>query len=515
MMKKLLNAFQGGLFFSAIFWIVERAFPVLCAGIALAMLYDQCHPNSHPTFFSIALLIGSALVAFVFLRYGFVPQPRSVGRSIVILTMAGLCLRLVPILTIHNEQISDFQTFHELACALCSGNGFSFTGQALQSEVRLFLNRYDEKGPLPTAFRLPGAPLMYAAIYSLFGQNAVWGKAFNAVLGTLIGLLIFALLKRENPALAFRASLIWQLYPSAVLAVNLIGTEIPFTVCMLLSAVSLNKGMCDGPRNPAAWWALSGLFAGYACIIRPAALFLMLCGVGSIILTAARFRKKLAAGLIFMVALSLAPSLWGLRNYRVFGVFEFQTTEIGPAWWVMTRNIVGREQESTLDSLDKKMHLSTDEFDLKRTGIEIGEKRLVLAAQKISFVKVLALNHCRAWNQDHSMLEWVAGFPEHPQAPPLSHATYGLLANTVQFFYAAVVFLAIFGACKMEKLGIARNPGLLMLVFYTEASVVLLCVFQGAPRYHFPLMPVMIIVAAQAVGLLRRKKPKGEVNTLL
>jgi hypothetical protein len=207
--------------------------------------------------------------------------------------------------------------------------------------------------------------------------------------------------------------------------------------------------------------------------------------------------------------MSLAPALWGLRNYRVFRVFEFQTTEIGPAWWVMTRNIVGREEERMLDSLDKKMHISTDEFDLKRTGIEIGKKRLLLAVQKISFVKVLALNHCRAWNQDHSMLEWVAGFPEHPQAPPLSRATYDLLANAVQFFYAVVVFLAMFGSCAMRKLGMAQNPGLLMLVFYTEASAILLCVFQGTPRYHFPLMPVMIIVAVQAIGLLQRKKIEG------
>jgi predicted membrane protein len=470
------------------------------------------HPNSHPTFFTIALLIGCAIASFVFLRFDFIPQPRSARRAIVILTVAGLCLRLIPIQTIHNEQISDFQTFHELACALCSGDGFAFTGGALQSEVRLFLNRYDEKGPLRTAFRLPGAPLMFAAVYSIFGQKPLWGKLLNAALGTGIGLLIFLLLYPENFVLAFRSSLLWQFYPTAILATNLIGTEIPFTACILLCAVFLKRGMRFRSSASAAWCALSGLFAGYACIIRPAALFLMVCGVGSIIVNRARFRKKLAAVLFFMVAMSLAPALWGLRNYRAFGVFEFQTTEIGPAWWIMTRNIVGREEQRTLDSLDNKMHTCTDEFDLKRTGIEIGKRRLMLAAQKISFVKLLALNHCRAWNQDHSMLEWVAGFPEHAQAPPLSHTLYNFLANTVQVYYLVVITLAIFGGFALRRLANAENPGLLMLFFYLAVSSALLCVFQGTPRYHLPLMPVILIVAAHGMGLLKRKtKPTASI----
>ena len=493
--------------------LAERAFPILCIGIVCATVYDMCHPNSHPAFSTVAVMACTALLAVLLLRYNFIRQPRSTRVALIVLTATGFCLRLLPILFIQNEQISDFQTYSELAGALCNGKGFAYTGRgALTGEVKLFLNRYDEKGPVRTAFRPPGAPLLFASVYSITGQKPVWGKALNAVLGTLIGLFIFLLLYPENPTLAFRSSLLWQIYPSAIISTNLIGTEIPFTACILLSAVFLKNGLRAKVRTPTKggaltilWSALAGLCIGYASLIRPAALFLMLCGIWSILASPHNFRKSIPAALVFTLGMSIPLILWGVRNYKAFGVFEMQTTQIGIVSWQMTRNIISPQEEQQYAPLDKKMHTSTDEFELSRIGMEIGTKRLMIAAHKISFVKLLLLNHCKGWNHDYDALEWVSLPSEHAQAPPLSAAVYGFLKNSIQVFYLCAVILAVFGGCALRRLTCAENPGLLMLIFYLLVSSALLCVFQGQTRYHFPLMPVIFICASQGIGLLQRK----------
>jgi hypothetical protein len=356
-----------------------------------------------------------------------------------------------------------------------------------------------------TAFRPPGAPLLFAAVYSIMGQKPFCGKALNAALGALIGLLVFLLLYPENPALAFRSSLLWQLYPSAIIATNLIGTEIPFTACILLSAVLLKKTNRFMSSMTLLWGGLAGLCIGYACLIRPAAPFLMLCGVCSIIACAHDFRKGFLIALIFVLGMSIPLSIWGLRNFKAFGVFEVQTTQIGIVSWQMTRDIIAPQEERQFALPDKKMHTSADEFELSRIGMEIGKKRLLIAAKKISFVKVLLLNHCKGWNHDYDALEWASLSSDPAHTSPLTAFAYGVLKNTIQLFYLCVIILAIVGGCAIRRINGAENPGLLMLLFYLLASSALLCIFQGQTRYHFPLMPIIFICASQGFGTLRRK----------
>lgn len=468
----------------------------ICLSIIGAILYNAFHPNSHPGLLTIILPLLSAALVVVLMRLP--PRCKFANRTVFFLAAAAFVLRLLTIVLITNDQVSDFKTFDELAGALKHGDGFSYTGSSGLSEAAMFLNKWDWQGPVPTAFRLPGFPVILASLYSITGEHAFFGKLLNALLSVLIGILLYLLVKPIDGTAAMFAMAIWLFYPGTIIASNLLCTEISF-IFFFVSAAAIVQYI---PRSAGNCRFLlvftAGLFVSLAALVRPATQ-LILCVFS--VLPFVRIPLKLRPLLVIVFAAGLAGPLvlWGMRNAKTFGVFEMQTSEIGIGCYTMTRQLLKNENNPELDSLKKIITTSTNEFPLARTGKAIGMVRYKLALRKWwKLPRVFILNHMRSWRDDNDMIDYCkAGIQDRLQ-DRCGFARFLCSAMTylIRITYLSLILLALMGAARLPWHLFVSQSGLLLLLLYFMGSVLLIMLFEVNSRHHFPLLVILCILAS-------------------
>jgi hypothetical protein len=498
--------------------VIRKALALLFLSIFLIALYDLVHPSSSPTLSTGIVILCAGCIALYTVRLRTFPCPRSKKRAIIMLFAIGCVLRIGVVVLFPNRQVSDFQIFHELAITLYEGKGFAYNGTTgLSEDVALYLHK-NTSGPVHTTFRMPGTPLIMAATYCLVGPHQVAAKLINAMLGAAIGICLLLLLWGSDPPKAFQAGFLWEIYPSTLFNTNLLGTEIHVTFGIVLAALFLKKAMTDGTGAPLLFSLAAGLTTGYTCLIRPSTQLIVCITTVAVWFVWQRTRlpdrslwKKAArlAG-VLMLGIALPLAIWGFRNYRSFGVLEWQSSEIGFNFMTMTQNIISPEKEHSIDSLIIALYRSQNEFEIAALGKEIGMRRLAMAATQPIFVKTLILNFMKAWKHDRDGLHWCLEFPKSVDSPEkvrgeLNAWKYKALQRLVETCYLALLFLTFFGAIKMQTRDM-RNPGVMMMLLYFLGTCVLLCIFQGQPRYHFPFVPLFCVFAANAIGPLRRDR---------
>jgi 4-amino-4-deoxy-L-arabinose transferase-like glycosyltransferase len=400
--------------------------------------------------------------------------------------------------------------------ALLVGKGFAYDGKTgLSEDAVYYLHLNGATGPIPTALRMPGTPLLMAAVYKVFGPHPLAAKLLNALLGTGIGICLLLLLWEIHPRKAFWAGLIWEIYPSTLFYTNLLGTEIHFTFGVVLAALLLTKTIAGNDNCPLRRALVAGLVIGCTCLIRPSTQFILCVMAVSVWyvwqqkrkIDRAFWKKTLPVAGFLMLGIAIPLSWWGYRNYRTFGEFEWQATEIGWGFFYMTQNYLSPQEEQPLDSLLTVFSRSQNEFEIARLAKEIGIRRLCRAAVKPAFVKTLIWNFLSLWRHDKDGLSWCLEFPEtgtHPEnaGNPAIASMYIALQRIIETGYLTICILAFFGAIGLQRREI-RNPGVITMLLYFFGTCILFCVFHGQPRYHFPFMPLFCILAANSMGALR------------
>ncbi len=488
--------------------------PLLCAILVVA-LYDLFHPNNSPSLATAAGVVFAGIAAFLVLRIENISCPRSLKQAALILFTVGFVVRAAVIVLIPTRQVSDFRIFHELAAAIVDGRGFAYDGPiGLSEDVGLFRHISGATGPMPTAFRLPGTPLIMAAVYAVFGRHEIGAKLLNAVMGAGIGMCLLMLLWRGNPRRAFWAGFIGEAYPSTLFNTNLLGTEIHFTFWMVFAALAFARAMGEGKSHSFFYAFAAGLAVGCTCLIR-ASTHLILCTIAAALwIVWQRFAaadhsalmKAVRLTAILLLGIAIPLTAWGARNYRVFGVFEWQATEIGLNFLTMTQNIVPPEKQRSLDSLMAAFFRSQNEFEIARIGKEIGLRRLTMAAVEPDIIIKVIKNFMKTWKHDRDGLCWCLGFlkgdeSRHHAGEPVESPAYRLLRLLVDSGYITLLVLALFGTV-VKRNPAAGNPGVMIMLLYFLGSCVLFCLFQGQPRYHFPMVPLLCIFAANSIGAL-------------
>jgi len=200
---------------------------------------------------------------------------------------------------------------------------------------------------LPTLIRLPGYPLLLAAVYSLFGHydNAAV-RIVQALIDTatcgLIALVAFfwepdASRKRRSSLVALALAAVC---PFTTIYVATILTETPtmlLAVGMCLTATLALKA--TNQRKALMLWLVTGLIAGSSVLFRPdSGLFALAIGLTLVVGTLGRanevkLNNKRAMvwyrtartsylGAVFSLAFCLVLVPWAIRNYRVFHLFQ-------------------------------------------------------------------------------------------------------------------------------------------------------------------------------------------------
>ena len=483
---------------------------VLATGaIALAALGGARNLHGSISWIALVALGAAATLSLGFLAGRVLPRWRE--RSFLLLLVASSFLpRVAWVAAVRNEQVSDFAIYHELGVALVSGRGYAITGPVGIEDIEIYIGG-PRALPYTTAFRAPGVALWCAALYATFGTSSGVALAANVALGAAVPLFLFLLLRRSRiPELARPASLAAALYPTAVMTTNLVGSEILFSLLLLAAAWMLERSERGGASFTGSfgWLAAAGLTSGAAALVR--SMFLPLAVSLALALALRDGLRKgwsRAAAVILFMALVVAP--WTLRNWRAFGRFIPVCTAEGIFLGIHSaRNVPEHSRTAEWKRAYRRWDALSDEAEKGREGFRLGRAnfRAMLQAGPAHVFAVLAQGFQETFGTDLEMLFWTQrrsflradhGAPEALFSPRLN---YGM-EIVVTGFYLALAVAALFGAILVKPAKLA-TPGVLFqavsFLIFTAAHVLLL----GRPRYHYAMIPFLIILASLALHRL-------------
>lgn len=265
----------------------------------------------------------------------------------VLIFLAGLALRLVPVLATRNMGIGldDMFQYDMLGRSLAAGNGFRWYTPADLSSVAPYLHldisalALDPRGML-TTFRAPLYPAFLALIYMLFGSGA---ERFFAVrltqsaIGGLLAPLTYVTAKRVleapdsqetaqagNEKAARLAAWAVALYPTLLILPLGLASENLFFLLVLASTLLLVElailGSTGGEQPRPAWRmglyaALAGVLLGLSALTRS----VIVPFVGAAVLWIAFALRQRGAAVVTVAAVVITVLPWIVRNSIVAG----------------------------------------------------------------------------------------------------------------------------------------------------------------------------------------------------
>jgi 4-amino-4-deoxy-L-arabinose transferase-like glycosyltransferase len=229
-------------------------------------------------------------------------------------------LRIIPIVYLelsspgwHEKNINEIEFYYDdVARSLIAGKGF--------------VHSVNPRATAPFSFS-PGTPFsfvppLYAWLlfipYKLFGPKLLLAKIFQSMIDGVVCLLLYLLGKRlfNNNRTALLASLLYAIYPLAILMCSTLYYQIPMNVALCWLLLSF---MAPITTRNGAW---TGVALGVTSLAKPVTLPLIAILPIVKFVEAFREQRKLrpavcwTGGFFLLVALTLAP--WTIRNYMVF-----------------------------------------------------------------------------------------------------------------------------------------------------------------------------------------------------
>lgn len=279
----------------------------------------------------------------------------------------------------------DSWDYHQLAQYLVYYHSFGradMSPGAIQQSIMPPLET--EKGSkvelIPETFRTPVYPTFLALIYSL-GGSPYLAVVMQSLLSLLTVWLIILLMARIfRPEAAWLAGLLAALEPLGLTYTHELMTESLFLLFTLsgMYAFLIIVTIDQQERNMFRWSIFGGVCIGLAVLTRPVGIYLMVfliilwlaasfIGAGWATLrrgtsalelgVRSSWAGRLAPGgkyvVIFMVAMSILPSLWAVRNYHFYNRLLISTMADHNLLVTITSNIVGklRDPDGRLTSM--------------------------------------------------------------------------------------------------------------------------------------------------------------------
>lgn len=417
------------------------------------------------------------------------PNARWLPPSLLAVLVIGLALRVLVAAWLHGEPLYvwDERDYDMLAVNLVRHAEFAF-----------------ESGQ-PVAIRPPLYPVLVAIVYHLTGEhNFTAVRLLNAALGAFTVYIVFLLGRRiyeEKTAIA--AAAICALYPSLVATSGLVLTETTFTLLLCLSCLAMARYLATG-----SWrWvvACGGLFALGALTrsvlwLFPAPLFIFLM----IASPEPSLRRRFFHAAIAIAAFAAVLAPWAIRNTRLqktftavdvmggrnfmMGNYEYTPSDrpwaaisIGGdrAWYKLVRERFPNDaKDLTQGQLDKLAMKYAIQY---------------IAAHPLQTVHRDVAKFFHFWQLEREIVAGLHnGFWGGVSRPALL-----LIATVILASYVVVLVAGLFGA-------IVVPPGTWQIHWFLLLLIVFVCGIHtlafGHSRYHLPLMPLVAIYAAAAIG---------------
>ena len=431
-----------------------------------------------------ALLLGAALaygLSWLLPRYEM-PLPRRPE-----LWLAAFCfaLNIVWVLLVQLKPFSDYDEYWQVACALAAGR---------EIPDAWYVAMYPH---------ILGTATILSGLIRLFGESVFAVTAVNVVLTsvscTLIWLIGRELLSEQQ---AFLAALLWAFTPCKMMLGSLVFSEPWYTLLILLFFwLFLRLAPQLGAEGPVPWAALGslallGLLLALINIIRPIAAILIIALVLWLLFLRGAEAKKLRVWGLWLLALAAmlglykgTLTLWDRHVERVLG------QEPASVPWY---NIyVGLNQETEGRYTDEDMDLLTGYLKQGMSADEAQQHMIPHVQERLSGLdvpKLLAAKLFAFLGNDE-----LGGFTYRFTRPPLFVKLCMVICNV---FYYAMLLAGIAGLVRMF-FSPRLSPGLLLPLFFLGLTLAHMLV-EVANRYHYSLIPVLIIFAA--LGLMKEER---------
>lgn len=353
---------------------------------------------------------------------------------------------------------------------------------------------YSENG-IPTAYWPVGYVAFLAGVMAAFGRSVLTGQLANIVLscGCLVLLHRWCLARWADRRIAAVAVLLFALYPNQVGYGAVLYTE-PLYTLLLLTIVLVGRPAATFGRLIAL-----GCLAGLATLVKTQTLLLAPCLIGLLLWGAWNRRSagdaaaRTGVALLFM-ALTIAP--WTYRNHLQLGAYVPVSTNGGISLLSGNNPSMSPSLFSGEFAEDDDLVRSAGFSVADQVGADARARRLAgqwIAQHPLRFAALVPKKLLRLWLWDGES-EWAfqKGDPRYAD-----HAVaYRTARGINQVFYLGVLALGLHGLVRTT---FRASPSTwvppLLIAYFTLISLV----FSGQSRYHAPLMPFVIGLAAWAI----------------
>ncbi len=407
------------------------------------------------------------------------------GRWLLVITVLGCALRLVWALTVHSRlgQYWDMQWYYGTARNLATGHGLTI-------RVVPPIGYLPGPGGMQTTLWPQGYSITLAAVFRVFGAGLTAGKLLNVVAGTLVIPLVFLLARRPfGGAVALVAAALFALYPANIFWTSVLYSDLVFTTPFVVATVLL---VYAGTRPTRTQAVAIGLAVGYMAIIRPQALVVLGAAAVYWLIRDESPRSVLKPLLYaaFGACIFILPNaVWNTARTGELTALSNNfgyNLRIGHAPYSTGRYIWPTDLWASPPTDASTGALPSESLAIRRSvdyAVHHPIDEMSLSAKKIFYL----------YTTDSDSIIWASTFDSTPIWGSAARAQHLMdLADTAAYvtLILALVVVPLTFSLRDERLLLW-----LILAFWTAAHIV----FFGEPRYHLPVLPIILTMSAVAI----------------
>jgi 4-amino-4-deoxy-L-arabinose transferase-like glycosyltransferase len=344
-------------------------------------------------------------------------------------------------------------------------------------------------------------------MYRLFGPDPLYGQLLNVAYGTLTVVGLWYLGTRILGEHAGRlAALLGALLPSSVFACMLLGAEAPEVFWLVLALCLFVAGVEQRDKLWAA--ALCGLCLGVGALIRPTYLLIPAAMGLHLLLAGHRRARALAATAVIGLCTLAVVAPWTIRNYNVTGGLVIISSNGGGNLY--SANNPDAHGGYTASAWDYLFHNCPDDLSLQRVGSQ--RAREWISRNKPRFAELCVARFFLFWEQDKECVWWAIEQPatdeSNPRRPQMiqDRRMWTLAQLASDGFYFAAMLAALVGVVRRRAMWRTRHEWMILPILCAYFTAVHM-VFESQGKYRYMLTPLMLLLAAAAIG---RKDPAAE-----
>lgn len=431
-----------------------------------------------------------------------------------LLILIGFLLRYWWITHIPTEQLYDFATYYDIAKNVAHGLGYTYQGQ-------------------PIAFQGMGYSYALGLFFKLLGSDSEWtAKILNVLLSTLTIPIVFMMAKRmsSRPLVRWGAVVVTALLPHHIAYCNSIGTEVMAAFLLALTLLVQLSG--KGSENTKRVWlkyVLLGILTAAMALVKPFYMaYPVILGLSEWLMTK-NWRQSLKMLLVTYMCMCLVIAPWTYRNYKIFGRMIPICYSSGATlyWNNNSDNVIGGFMKLTdihktpelQAAVDRELQNGAKSVKLS-SNLELilgPEAKRWIRTHPLEFMQLAVIRvHSTFFSGTWDLDAWTFNKLRESQTTlsPLEYtravnnfrSINDMLLNIIASF--SLVFCLYQGVGLLKGLvGKRRYPSWIVLPTMNLAFLVAVyMVFEGQPRYNFPVLFLMTTITFIVIDQMSSSK---------